>query len=236
MKRLKTSFFCLSFSLATFICAQAKAQVFEGQEVATSQEKATTSSTANWFQNPRNKAAVQAPQAAAPVAQKNIKEKVEVKDPKNWQALEEQAAKPKLPQIDRPTLDGVERGRVSMVPVVTSQKGKPVDDSFIFVYYSNFNIRTTMSGSVACDVRFIVLSTLDRRINSLSFRLKWPKMDTALNYEGITPNTETYYDYTLLGEGCYSMDSTPNIIVNRCRVKNMTSQECASKIKWLRKS
>ena len=38
-----------------------------------------------------------------------------------------------------------------------------------------------------------------------------------------------------MGEGCYSMDKIPNIVVNRCRVSKMSARDCASKIRWLRK-
>ena len=31
------------------------------------------------------------------------------------------------------------------------------------------------------------------------------------------------------------MDRIPNIIVNRCRVKGLSQQDCAAKIRWLRK-
>lgn len=86
-----------------------------------------------------------------------------------------------------------------------------------------------------CNVRFNIMTTLDRKLNNLSVRLKWPKLETTLSFISVNPNEQTYLSYTLLGEGCYTMDKLPNIVVNRCRVKNMTQQDCASRIRWLKK-
>lgn len=109
------------------------------------------------------------------------------------------------------------------------------EESLIFLFYKDFDIRQTMSGMIMCDVRFSVLHTLDNKINNLSFRLKWPEIETTLSYNDVEPNTETYFDYTLVGDGCYSMDKIPNVIVNRCRVKGLSQSACANKIRWLKK-
>ena len=109
------------------------------------------------------------------------------------------------------------------------------EESLIFLYYKDFKISQTMGGLVMCDVRFIVLHTLENKINNLSFRLKWPSMETSLSYNDVEPNTETYIDYTLVGDGCYSMDKIPNVIVNRCRAKGLSQSACANKIRWLKK-
>lgn len=148
--------------------------------------------------------------------------------------LSEQPKKKYIPQVMRPTLDGVKRGRTSMRQVVKDGE-QPVDDSLIFLYYTDFSVDKTLSGTIMCSVRFMVLTTLNSRLTNLSARLKWPGMETTISFNSVNPNEETYFDYTLLGEGCYSMDKLPNIIVNRCRVKNMSQKECASKIRWLKK-
>lgn len=136
-----------------------------------------------------------------------------------------------------PTLDGVARGHVSMGQVVRGQNGgfEVSEYASIFLFYDKFGIRRSISGSVSCDVRFIVLSTLDRKLTNLSVKLKWPAMETALNFSDVAPNVENYFDYSLVGDGCYSMDKIPNVIVNRCRVVGMSEKECAGKIKWLKK-
>ena len=92
-----------------------------------------------------------------------------------------------------------------------------------------------MNGSTSCDVKFQILTTLDRRLNSLAVRLKWPTMETPLTFLDVNPNQQYHFIYTLLGDGCYSMDKVPNIIINRCRIKGMSQEECARKVRWIRK-
>ena len=92
-----------------------------------------------------------------------------------------------------------------------------------------------MSKMAGCDVRFNILSNLDRKINQLDIKLVWPGLTMTLSFSNVSPNTQTYYNYALMGEGCYNMEKAPNIIVNRCRVKGMTSSECANKLVWLMK-
>lgn len=140
-------------------------------------------------------------------------------------------------QLLSPTVDGSQRGAVAMGQIVRKNNGRltAAATSSIFLYYDNFSIRRGLMGDVSCDVRFYVMTTLDRKLSTLSVKLKWPKMETALNFMDVPPNVETYFDYTLVGDGCYSMDKTPNVIVNRCRVTKMSQEECAAKIKWLKK-
>lgn len=137
-------------------------------------------------------------------------------------------------QPGMPTLDGVPRGNVSIRPVA-SEESQFSDGEHIFLYYDNFSINKTLGGMVRCNVRFIVLTTLNRKLNMLNVKLKWPSMQTALSFNDVAPNVENYFDYTLVGNGCYSMDKIPNIIVNRCRVSKMTQEDCAAKILWLKK-
>ncbi len=138
-----------------------------------------------------------------------------------------------VPQIDRPTLDGVKRGRTSVVPVTTNKKVKA--EGYIYVYYSDFSLGQMMSGSTTCDVKFQILTTLDRKLNSLAMRLKWQNMDTPLTFIDVNPNQQYHLNYTLLGDGCYSMDKIPNIVINRCRVKGMTQEDCAARVRWIKK-
>ena len=111
---------------------------------------------------------------------------------------------------------------------VNQQKPKPQ----IFIYMRDFKVSRTLNGSINCSMRFYVYTTLKEKLTNLSCRLKWPDMETVLVFDDVEPDTRTYFDYSLLGEGCYSMDKAPNIIVNRCRVKGMTQQQCAQNIRW----
>lgn len=132
------------------------------------------------------------------------------------------------------SLEG-KRGYKSMRRVVARGEKQPADESLIFLFYKDFKISQTMGGLVMCDVKFIILTTLDNNVSNLSVRLKWPEIETTLSFNEIEPNVETYYNYTLVGDGCYSMDKIPNVIVNRCRVKGLSPVECANKIRWLKR-
>lgn len=231
----------------------ANAQMFEGQETAAKAPPATVRGATkptpvinnrDILANPRARKAAVLPIVAKPVSEGAAKPKMttyagekvtqdEVVETEK--RLSEQPQKKKyVPQILRPTLDGVKRGRTSMQQVVKDGE-QPVDDTLIFLYYTDFSVDKTLSGTIMCSVRFVILTTLNSRLTNLSARLKWPEMETTISFNSVNPNEATYFDYTLLGEGCYSMDKLPNIIVNRCRVKNMTQQDCASKIRWLKK-
>lgn len=132
-----------------------------------------------------------------------------------------------------PTVDGSKRGGQAFVELDEKGRMKKVDN--IFLYYDEFKITNYISNTASCDVRFNILSNLDRKITQLDVKLVWPDMTTTLSFSDVNPNTQTYYNYALIGNGCYKMDMAPNIIVNRCRVKGMTASECASKLIWLSK-
>lgn len=103
----------------------------------------------------------------------------------------------------------------------------------IMLYMRDFKISRNINGIPNCNMRFYVLSTLDEKITNISYRLKWPNIETALSFDNVKPNSAMYFDYSLLGNGCYNMDKAPNIIVNRCRVRGMSQQDCANAIEWL---
>ena len=105
----------------------------------------------------------------------------------------------------------------------------------IFLFYDKFRMLNTKAKIPTCNVRFNIVSNLDRKINQLDIKLVWPDLTTTLSFSNVLPNTQTYYNYALLSRGCYNMNKAPNIIVNRCRVKGMTATECANKLVWLSK-
>ena len=102
------------------------------------------------------------------------------------------------------------------------------------LYMKDFSIYRSPSGRTRCSAKFSVLTTLPVKLSNISYRLKWPKMETVLTFSDVEPGVENHFDYGLLGDGCYNMDRQPNIIVNRCRAKGMTQRQCASKIRWIK--
>lgn len=141
---------------------------------------------------------------------------------------------PNLPK----TKDGSQRGDVSIIEIPTAgQEFSPDEDNeLIFLYYEDFEITHGFGGSVGCNVKFVVVTSLNMRLSNLSVKLKWPDISTSLSFDDVNPNIKTYYNYALFGEGCYSMDKIPNIVVNRCRIKGISQQACARKIRWLGKN
>lgn len=138
-----------------------------------------------------------------------------------------------LHRLNTPTTDGSQRGGQAFVEV--DEKGRMKKAENIFLFYDNFKITNYMANTATCDVRFNILSNLDRKVTQLDVKLVWPDITTTLSFSDIPPNTQTYYNYSLIGNGCYGMDVAPNIIVNRCRVKGLSASECASKLLWLSK-
>lgn len=136
------------------------------------------------------------------------------------------------------TQDGSKRGDAGFVKVLKKdEKADPKEDKkFIFLYYSNFKMTRSYAGGLGCRVKFAVMTNFDQRLINLSVKLVWPQMTTSVSFDNVSPNIENYFDYALFGDGCYSMDKIPNIVVNRCRTKGMTQAQCASKIRWLSKS
>lgn len=107
------------------------------------------------------------------------------------------------------------------------------DKPAIILYMKNFRISKDIRGLPNCSMDFYILSSAKEKITAINYQLKWPNMHTVVTFEDVLPQTPTYVSYTLLGEGCRDMDQVPNIIVNRCRIKGMSSRECADAIQWM---
>lgn len=138
-----------------------------------------------------------------------------------------------LYRLDTPTVDGSKRGGQAFVQV--DEQGRMKKVSNIFLYYDNFEMSSMIAGTATCNVRFNILSNLDQKINRLDVKLVWPGLTTTLSFSDVPPNTRMYYNYALMGDGCFNMAKSPNIVVNRCRVKGMSAAECANKLVWLTK-
>lgn len=130
------------------------------------------------------------------------------------------------------TGDGSPRGTAAFM-ATNSEEG--AEDGNIFLFYSDFRITRTAATGLGCRVRFHILNGLNNRVSNVSVKLVWPGLNTPLSFNNVNPNTENYFDYALFGDGCYQMDKIPNIVVNRCRVKGMSQEACANRIRWLTK-
>lgn len=119
-------------------------------------------------------------------------------------------------------------------PKITfSSNKKKEDQELIMMYMKDFKIYRSPSGQTRCSVQFAIVTTLPVKLSNISYRLQWPKMDTVLSFSNVEPQVENHFNYSLLGDGCYSMDRSPNIVINRCRVKGMSQRACAAKVRWI---
>lgn len=134
-------------------------------------------------------------------------------------------------KLTMPTIDNSKRGGVTVVE--QNAEGNTRSNSKIFLYMDKFGIAESINKMVTCNMRFVMITNLDQKLTSFDAKLVWPGMTTVLSFSNVQPNTPTAYNYTLMGDGCYTMDKMPNIIINRCRIKGMSSSQCADKIVWL---
>lgn len=119
-------------------------------------------------------------------------------------------------------------------PKITfSSNKKKQDQELIMMYMKDFKIYRSPSGQTRCSVQFAIVTTLPVKLSNISYRLQWPKMDTVLSFSNVEPQVENHFNYSLLGDGCYSMDRSPNIVINRCRAKGMSQRACAGKVRWI---
>lgn len=126
-------------------------------------------------------------------------------------------------------------GRVVEYKIVNGELVFPEDtERKVLVYYENYKADKGMDNLVRCSMRIYVLNDLTERINNLSFRLIWPEISTTIQMVRVNPGVRTYQDIMLLGDGCFSMDKTPTLEINRCRVKGKTEEQCANAVKWFK--
>ena len=117
---------------------------------------------------------------------------------------------------------------------VQEQNANGAQEPQIVLYMRDFKVFKTLTGIINCSAKFYVQSSVNEKISNISYRLKWPKMETPLSFDYIEPNTAVYKTYSLLGDGCYAMDKAPNVIVNRCRIKGVDAKTCAGYIRWVK--
>ncbi|MFI3242368.1 MAG: hypothetical protein R3Y43_07365 [Alphaproteobacteria bacterium] len=131
----------------------------------------------------------------------------------------------------------VKKGDATIERIYSSEEEKEADKNPYVAFLSMDNFRMIKLGSFAtnCSMRFVILTNFEENLNALDLRLTWPEIRTSLSFQNVIPNQSTYIEYTLMGEGCYSMSSVPNIEINRCRSKGMSQEDCASTIRWLKK-
>jgi len=112
------------------------------------------------------------------------------------------------------------------------QENKP--SPRIMIYFRNFKIDITPSGRVMCDFDLSIRNLTPNKINTLNAQFIWPAIKTGASFYEVPSLHERYISMTLMGKGCYTMDKVPNIVVNHCRIKGMSSEECAKAVRWVK--
>ena len=127
-----------------------------------------------------------------------------------------------------------ETPEISYNDVVSQDTALSQDASYdrILLFYEDFKISKSLGGNISCNMRLSVIPLTQNKLSNLSIQLIWPEIKTSTVFYDVAPETKSYHNISLLGEGCYSMDKVPNIVVNRCRLKGSSAEECAQKIIW----
>lgn len=112
-------------------------------------------------------------------------------------------------------------------------KDKNADKELILLYMDDYKVYKSPSGQTRCSMRFAIMTSLPTKLSSISYRLRWSGIETALSFNNVEPQVGNQYRYTLIGDGCYTMDKAPNIVINRCRVKGLSQKACAAKVRWI---
>lgn len=175
-----------------------------------------------------NVPAVQTRQQVQSGQQKVVFKKAQSPSENNQQ---NQGAYFKAPQKNVNTPDSQ---NVQIKPVSNGYSEQTANKGAIKIYMRQFKVSQSLSGFVTCSMKLYVQSTLPNPISNLSFRLKWPTLETPVSFDDIPANATVNHGHSFVGNVCYSLDAVPNIIVNRCRVKNMSQQECANAIEWIK--
>ena len=140
----------------------------------------------------------------------------------------EHKAKPNRINFGKPAQNVQTKPIADTLDTEQSHKGK------IQIYMKDFKISKNLSGIISCSMSLYVHSSLSAPISNLSFRLKWPTLEAPISFDNIPPQKAVFKAHAFAGKLCYSLDKAPNIIVNRCRAKGMSQQDCANRIEWVK--
>jgi len=149
-------------------------------------------------------------------------------------ALEQNEKPAEVKALPKKITFGAPASNVQTKPVAEKHEVYRSDNGKIEIYMQDFRISKGLSGILSCMMKIYVRSTLAMPVSNISFRLKWPELEAPLSFDNIETEKPVFQMHAFAGKLCYTLDRTPNIIVNRCRVKGMSQQECAKHIEWVK--
>ncbi len=150
-----------------------------------------------------------------------------------YKAATQQANAIKEQQNYQQKLQEIKRGRKIIERKRSPNEPPSQADEMILAFYEDFKIYKDSIGKVRCDVNFVLISTLNQMLHEINFQLVWPNKTVGLTYEKVEPQTPYVYEYTLSGEGCYSMYNAPDVVINKCRAVGLSKKDCANRVLWL---
>ena len=80
--------------------------------------------------------------------------------------------------------------------ITFSKNDKKQDQELIMMYMKDFNVYRSPSGQTRCSMQFAVVTTLPTKVSNISYRLKWPQMETVLSFSNIQPYVENHFNYS----------------------------------------
>ena len=109
----------------------------------------------------------------------------------------------------------------------------PLDgDMYLSIVGGSFKIFKNIAGRMQCRFSVKLQSEIDKEINIVALSLSYPKRSFAFIFRRVPPKGEIIQSITTSGDICYNLNGAPDIHVNKCRIKNTSSQDCVSHIKW----
>ena len=115
----------------------------------------------------------------------------------------------------------------------TVEEFYPLDgDMYLSIVSGSFKIFKNIAGKMQCRFSVKLQSEIDKEINIVALSLAYPKRSFAFIFRRIPPKGEIIQSITTSGDICYNLNGAPDIHVNKCRIKNTSSQDCVSHIKW----
>ncbi|MBR5482795.1 MAG: hypothetical protein IKV11_01885, partial [Alphaproteobacteria bacterium] len=85
-------------------------------------------------------------------------------------------------------------GRSGYVEYRIADYKKDDDKELILLYMKDFKVYRSPSGQTRCSMLFAVSTTLKDKLSNLSYRLKWPKMETVLSFSDVVPQVENHFN------------------------------------------
>ena len=109
----------------------------------------------------------------------------------------------------------------------------PLDgDIYLNIVNGSFKIFKNLAGKTQCRFSVRLKSEVNREINTIALSLSYPKRSFAFIFRDAQPRGEIIETITTRGDICYEMSGAPDIHINKCMIKNTSSQDCVSHIKW----